>query len=130
MSQEGPIKSIVTALRRIQEEGGSGNFVIFTAGAKENYYIQFAGGVGEPKLYAEAVSNECLEPALWLNEDQIARLQSMGWNPPTGTPNFHREWQATTDSDRLVIASAVMLTFVEIYGVSPDRELDINLVLQ
>lgn len=127
---KGNLATIVTSLRRIQEEGGN-NAVIFASGANENYYIQFAGDKGEIRLYAEAVSNECLPPDFALNENQIRRLQSMGWNHPSqgGTPNFFREWQATNDQQRLTIAHEVMRAFVEVYGATPHQPLIVDLML-
>ena len=126
--QDAQLTRIVTALRRITEEGGDGNFVIFDT---KNYYIQFVGSRGHPVLYGEVVSNECLEPAFRLDKSQIAQLLSMGWNPPpSGSFNFRREWEAVNDSERLLIAREVMRALVEVYGFSHDQELIINLVLE
>jgi hypothetical protein len=124
------LKTIINSLKRIQKEGGAGNFVIFTADANKNYYIQFAGEAGSSKLYAEAVSNNYLPPQFRLGEKQIIQLQSIGWNtPPPDGVNFYREWHAKTDEDRLIIAQEIMHTFVEVYGLNPNQSLNVELVL-
>lgn len=122
--------TIANSLKRLQTEGGSGNFVVLTADADRNYYVQFAVACGETELYAEAVGNEFLAPAHALRPDQVARLQSMGWCPPAGSPNFSREWQAVDDGDRLAVAREVMRVFAEVYGVEPHQPLQVELVLE
>jgi len=119
---------IVTSLRRIQTEGDSAsNFVIFIADAEKNYYIQFTSASDASALYAEAVGNNFLARECALNSGQIAHLQCLGWNLPTDSPNFFREWVATDDDDRLLIAREVMRTFSEVYRISPDRPIAVEL---
>jgi len=116
---------IVEALRRIQLEGGSGNFCIFVADPKANYYIQFAGQPGDAVLYAEAVGNEFLKRRHRLGADQIQRLESLGWNPPYGTPNFHRQWRASDYEDRERIAHQVLETLAQVYAIPAERMLEV-----
>lgn len=125
------VARIMTYLQQIQEEGGSNNFVVFVANPEANYYIQFAGEVGQSKLYAEAVSNNFLEPKFKLNDAQISHLETLGWKaPPPDGMNFFREWQADTEVDRQQIAQEVMRTLTEVYGVAPHQVLGVNLVLE
>jgi len=125
------LATIATPLRRIQEEGGDGNFVIFVADEEKNYYIQFVAARGAMRLYAEAASNDFVSQGFVLGADQIALLQSIGWEPPTySSPNFHRVWEAADDNDRLLIANEVMRAFVEVYGLSPNQSLDVKLALE
>ncbi len=70
------VARIVECLRRLQNEGGDGNFAIFKA--QSGYYVQFAGNPNNPSLYAEAVSNKYLNQDLKLSVDQEQRLQTMG----------------------------------------------------
>ncbi len=121
---------IADSLRRIQTEGSNGNFVIFMADAKKNYYVQFMGARDKTNLYAEAVGNKVLPRAAALGPDLVARLQAMGWNPPEKSPNFYREWEAASDKDRQSIAHEVMRVLVEVYGVQPDQPLAVELELQ
>lgn len=121
--------TIVNSLKRIQTEGGSGNFVVLNISTPKNYYIQFTGESGKSKLYAEAVSNNYLQPEFVLSEKQIAQLQSIGWCSPPVDGNFYQEWQARNDEDRELIAEVVMLTFTEVYGLSANQLLDVKLTL-
>ncbi len=131
---EDNITIIVESLRRIYEEGDENNYVNFSAStrAEKCYYIQLAGRRGDALLDAEAVGNKNLEPNSILNEKQLLGLQSMGWNPPLPgdlVGNFHREWEASDDNDRLPIAKSVMRTFTEAYGIGSDEPLEVDLYL-
>ncbi|MBK05673.1 MAG: hypothetical protein CL920_04575 [Deltaproteobacteria bacterium] len=125
------ILTITTLLRRLQEEGGTDNFVVFTAGKASNYYIQFAGAKNHSVLYAEAVSNEFLAPESALSQDQENVLCSRGWNEPSSeSVNFHREWEAIDHEHRLGIAHEVMKTFRDVYGVGPEIPLSVDFGLE
>ncbi len=125
------LQTIVTALRRIQNEGGDSNFVIFNADSEKNYYIQFASEQGSKELDAEAVSNNYLEPPFALSKERTLCLEELGWNSPHDKDsNFSRTWVAEYDETRLLIAQVVMRTFVEIYGMPPEQSLSVNLCLE
>ena len=128
-SERGNREMIADALRRIQEEGGENNFVIFTADQERNYYIQFAIGRGQTTFLAEAVSNQFLSPEHALSNEQIARLESMGWDHQEGS-NYCRYWEASSDEERSDIAQEVMRTFIEVYGISPNDPIETKLVLE
>ena len=121
--------SIAQSLWRIQNEGGQSNFVIFSPDNTPKYYVQFAGEQGSPTLHAEAVSNEFLDARSSLDQNQIARLQSLGWNPPDSLPNFYQDFQVHTDEGRLQIAGYVLRTLREVYGWSGDTPISVNLIL-
>jgi hypothetical protein len=128
-SEGGNVSMIAKALGRLQAEGGNNNFVIFIADADRNYYIQFTGARGQGELYAEAVSNQFLEPANALTDDQMARLESLGWIRQEGN-NYYRNWTAASDSERLAIAQEVVQTFVEVYGIGADDPIQTELTLE
>ena len=128
--------AIAGSLGLILEVGGH-NFVIFTADAEKNYYIQFSHALGEEKVHAEAVSNHFLAPEFRLDSAQIARLKMMGWHPPevgpaeSGRANFYREWEWTNDDARLrLMALDVMRTFAEVYGYPPDQDISARIKLE
>lgn len=116
---------IAEALKKVQEEGGSGNFVIFET---DTYYIQFAAEKGESRLFGEAVSNEFLPKKHALTDEQILRLTALGWGQEGGQ-NFSRIWYTTTDNERTIVAQEVMRAF-EVYGVFSEAELQVNLQLE
>jgi hypothetical protein len=122
---------IVTALRRIQEEGGAGNFVILVADRESNCYVQFATERGNPMLRAEAVSNAFLV-GITLDAGAQAQLEALGWEPPEtdnpASPNYFRQWRAVSDHDRQRIAREVMRTF-SVYGVDSSQPLNVTIEL-
>ena len=125
-----PVVMISNMLRRIQDEGCQGNFVIFIANANMNYYIQIIGQKCDTTLFAEAVSNEFLDSKHLLDARHMKKLEELGWNIPGLTPNFHREWIAKDDQDRLEIAKGVMDTFLEVYGWKPSQGIELEFALE
>ena len=132
VSREHNVTAIAQTLKRIQSEGGQGNFCIFIADADKNYYIQFAARANDAALYAEVVGNQVLKSDAKLTESQHQQLLAAGWHKQSFEVhgNYSREWTAFDDADRLSIAEAVMHTLTRIYGVPSDRTIDVNLELQ
>ena len=85
---------IISALRRLTEEGGGHNFIIVIADETKNYYVQFGTCCGSAVIYGEAVSDRYLSPPFTLTRAPRAALLSLGWSPPTRRkyPNFWRHW--------------------------------------
>lgn len=132
------LSTITENLRRIQTEGEniSGNVAIFIADEERNYYIQFAAGRDDmpfgraaTSLYAEAVGNEVLLPEHALDADQVSRLEALGWNPPRHSPNFYRTWTAASDEERKVIGELVLKTFSEVYGISLEQPVVVEVMI-
>ncbi len=130
------LEVIVASLRRIQTEGSDipNNAAIFTADKARNYYIQFAAGHDEspdPRdgtyLYAEAVGNDYLERTSALHPDQLAELQSLGWNLPDASGNFWRTYRAADETDREAIAQEVLQTFENVYHVPSSQPITVEL---
>ena len=128
------VEMIADALRRVQEEGGKRNFVVFTTGS---YYIQFAARKDGSEFYVEAVSNRFLSPDNALSSEQIERLKSLGWRDSgcssgqSGDSNYCRQdWWANNDEQRSIIAELVMRTFVGAYGVPSDALIGKDLMLE
>jgi hypothetical protein len=128
------VEIIAATLQRIQEEGKRNNFAIFEGDVRRNYYIQFSAEPGSTFLTAEAVSNRFLKPENILSPDQQARMRQLGWTPPqignNKGPNFYWRWEADTDAARQAIAELIVRTFVEGYGLAPDKPLIVSLVLE
>jgi hypothetical protein len=120
---------IAEALKRVQTEGGKGNAVIFIADEQKNYYIQFAAANGQTELYAEASDNKYLSSRYALSDEQIAKLEGLGWTRKN-EGNHYRNWSANTDEERLAIGEEVMRTFIEVYGISPNGSIEIELILE
>lgn len=130
MNYQQNLNLIVHNLRRIQEEGGEGSFVIFEADKQANYYIQFAGQNGDPVLFGEAVENEYIVEGYKLSGEKLHKLSALGWGYEAATgANYSQSWQAAVDSHREDIARIVLQTFEEVYGVDISQPLDVTLVL-
>lgn len=93
-----------------------------------NRYVQFAGQ-GHWGLRAECVGNEYLPDDERLDGRQLARLQELGWNSPTGSapestperdpdgsPNHFVDWSAQAPVAGL--ADLAVRTLVEVLGVA------------
>ncbi len=123
------LKSIVDALEQIQNEGGPKNFVIFTIPTYRSYYILCVGKFGSSKLYAEAVSNDLLEPEFMLNKDQLSQLRSLGWHFPQSPWNPYQKWHIKSEENRVFIAKKIIQTFTEVYGLVAEQFINAKLVL-
>ncbi len=128
-------RQIVSLLRRLVEEGGDHNFVIFesaeTGGRSANYYLQFGTSCGSAVIYGEAVSNYYLERPFRLSNRQKAQLARLGWNPPRPkkSPNYYRYWQVLNDRDRDAVVVVAVATCRLVYGWRGDTPLEVSLHL-
>lgn len=122
------LNNIVAALRQIQDDGGDGNFVVFTADPAKNYYIQFVGELGHDDLFGEAVSNEFLERPYQLTPMQENKLRDLGWQ--AGEGNFFQEWVASDDDERREIAQVIIQTFVDVYHMPPKQPIEVVVNLE
>jgi len=129
--EDAVVSQIAYALRQIREEGGQGNFAIFEADRKRNYYVQVAGSSEKPEIYGEAASNNVLTPQDALDEQQIDLLASLGWHPPSPNDlNFRQVWVASSKDAYQRVASGILQTLIEVYGFSPDQELSVGVTLE
>jgi hypothetical protein len=112
----------------------SRDFLIVEASHSHNYYVQFPSpsaprlppGDLPVELYAEAVSNEFLEPPETLSLIQEETLRKLGWNEPgtvtscsidgASSPNWWRVFPLTSDDQFHESAEALYATLVEAYG--------------
>ena len=63
-SPQESIDAMAEALRRIQQEGGRGNFCVFVADEARNRFIQFAGQAGDAGMHAETCGSKVLRISL------------------------------------------------------------------
>lgn len=113
--------TILENLRRIQTEGGDGNFVIFELPSGD--YVQFAGENGGTRLYGEASHDE-------ISETQRLKLESLGWQITPDDYNYNREWHTNTESGRKEVVDFVMNTLKTVYGFKATDTLTVNLNLE
>ncbi len=120
---------ISDSLKKLQSEGGMGNFAIFKADDKKNYYIQFSGAKGEKALYAEAVSNDFIKPENKISEGKIQLLQKLGWKTKVGE-NYQKVFITSTDEDRKKVEEEMLLIFRDVYGVELQGKIEEEIVFQ
>jgi hypothetical protein len=128
------LSEITTALKRIQMEGSDKSYAIFFANEQKNYFVQVIGSKSVPLLHTEAVSNKYLEQDFTLKTDQINTLKSMGWNLPSkdlkkNSPNYFRNWEASTDDARLMVAKNLLMTLINVYGFNNTMPINIKMDL-
>ena len=90
---------IVEALKKggIRQDQAS-TFVILEGDTARNYFIQFA--VQGDRIYCEAVSNHYLIPSNHLTEEQLRRLENLGWRAPEREgQNWFRTFRTSGDAD-------------------------------
>jgi len=108
---------IADCLRRLTEEGGSRNFVIFEVG--EHHYVQFRSSCGSAVMYGEASSGQYCRPNCPYapTAAERTRLLGLGWRPPTRRKflNFYRFWPFISERDRQAIAETAVGT-LELFG--------------
>ncbi len=125
------VTNIYEAILRLHNEGGMGNFVTFIADEEKNYYVQVTGEKEGDTLYTEAVSNNSLSPAFRLNESKINLLKSIGWlEPKYGEGNFYKDWSIRRDEDRRKVAEFLFRTLEEVYELSTNDELAMDIALE
>jgi len=124
-------QQILTAFRRMTEEGGDHNFVVLRADDRKNYYVQFATRCGSAVLYGEAVSNVNLPAPFALTPIKIGALIELGWRPPTRRkfPNFYRWWPVISDRDREAVVDMALATLERVYCWRRDAPLPLRLHL-
>jgi len=121
---------IAEAIRSILEEGGDGNFAIVKADEAKNYYAQFAAARGEDGIYAEVVGNDFLSRDSSLTVSQLDELSNRGWKP-SESGNLSREWdQLSSEEDRLKVADHIISIFEDVYEVSIDKKISVDVTLE
>lgn len=122
------IDTIISLLDRLQSEGNSDSYVIFSIQEQPDYFIQIAPEQDEtpPLFYAEAASNEHIEPPYQLSSEQIQKLLDIGWQAPKpGYLNFYGYFK----DDKELIAKVILQTFVEVYQLNEQQNIEIDLLL-
>jgi hypothetical protein len=120
---------IADTLKKLQTEGGMGNFAIFKADEKKNYYIQFSGAKGEPSLYAEAVSNDFLQPENKISNEKSQVLLKKGWKSEQGR-NYQKIFPANTDEERKNIEEEILILFRDVYDVENTCKIEEEIIFQ
>lgn len=121
---------IAKAIRLVLEEGGARNFAIVKADKAMNYYAQFVASRGADSIYAEVVGNDFLSRDGSLTASQLEELSNRGWEP-SESGNLSRGWrQPSSQEDRLEIADHIISVFEDVYQVSLDKKISVEVTLE
>ncbi|HEV8712072.1 MAG TPA: hypothetical protein VGX03_04495 [Candidatus Binatia bacterium] len=129
-------EAIASALKQITTDGDNGNFAVLDIDSSKTYYAQFAAQRGDPKIYAEVVGNEYIEPPYQLSAEQTARIEAAGWTSERvgnngGAGNYGREWILdASHSTPERVAEEIIALFQNVYGVSPSQDIEITVTLE
>lgn len=132
MTDRTPEDLVADALKRYVDERQQ--FLIIESGP---YYVQFAAayadGVARPPddarrpfwelyaehgLYAEAVSDEFLDPSDRLGAEGATRLDRLGWTAPSDGSNWTRVFELKGPPHCTIVARHVVTTFVDGFRVT------------
>lgn len=117
MAQAKVPTELINVLKRILNDGGSGNFIVMEEPVT-GYYVQVAAGKGDRTMHLEAVGNEYLPDDRQLADTQETALTRLGWNRPGGDlRNFSQDRQSSTDQQLQDIMDMIITTFQEVYRV-------------
>ena len=118
------MKKISKYLKSIYNEGGDNNFFGIY---KDPYYIQVNGGRKSPKVYLDAVSNAHLEEEEKLSDEQIKKLEEMGFEEESRSNNLSKELDFS--EEKVPELTGFIVKVLEIYGIDPYKaefEIELN----
>jgi hypothetical protein len=85
-----------------------------TDGERSSFFAQLYEDSG---LYAEAVSDEFLEPDVRVGDAGGSRLAQLGWTAPShSTPNWSRLFDLAGEESLDQVSRAVLETFEDVFG--------------
>ena len=128
MTLTGAEQEIAANLWSLTNEGGPGSFLVVSSG---EVYIQFAGNVGNQRLRCEAISNQYLSDKLQVSPQAMDKLKALGF-ALSGDPieTYSRTYDLPTDDYAAGLAQLTLRILTEVYGVSPNAEVEIELSLE
>ncbi len=121
-------EEIASNLLSLTTEGGPGSFLVVSSG---EVYVQFAGNVGSQRLRCESISNQYLPDGMKISATGLDRLKGLGFvlggNP---IETFSRTYDLPTDDYALGLAQLTLRILSEVYGVTPEAEIEVYLSLE
>jgi len=119
---------IYSGLLDLMSEGGPGNFMVVSSG---DVYVQFAGSPGNPKILCESISNEYLPQKSKMSKKDIETLKKLGFVlGGDQIENFSRSYEIPTEEQARELADVAVRILRDVYGVTADGEVQIELSLE
>ena len=114
-------KELEDMMRRQAADPNDNCFLIVNAGVP---FVQFVSGSADKNVSFEAVANEFLPPERRLDQERIAALVALGFEPPEEAGvNFLMYRDLVEDGDFADVAAMSILVLFEIYGTPLDEPL-------
>jgi len=121
-------KEICSGLLDLTREGGPGNYLVVSAG---DIYVQFAGSPGNPQILCESIANENLPDDLKMPAKAVKKLNSLGFALGGETiRNFSRTYKIVNQKQARELAGLTLRILEEVYGLSPNAEVQVELSLE
>jgi hypothetical protein len=79
-------------------------------------------------IWAESVGDVYLDEGNEFDDDQQRRLEQLGWTPPElFGPGHGNYWREYDEGQYVEAASALALTFVDVFGAEPHESIYVGL---
>ena len=114
-------------LKKLTTDGGSGNFMIVSAGG---VYVQFAGSRGSSQVRCEAVGNDYLDRQHRLPPEQVDELEKLHFDLQDEPANFVREFEVASEEQARELARLGLGILERIYGCARTSPVNIELTLE
>ena len=114
-------------LKKLTTDGGSGNFMIVSAGG---VYVQFAGSRGSSQVRCEAVGNDYLDRQDRLAPEKIDELDKLHFDLEEEPANFVREFEVASEEQARELARLCLDILERIYGCARTSSVNIELELE
>ena len=114
-------------LKKFTTDGGSGNFMIVSAGG---IYVQFAGSRGSSQIQCEAVGNDYLDHQHRLPPERVDELEKLRFDLQDEPANFVRELEVASEEQARELARLGLGILERIYGCARNSPVNIELTLE
>jgi len=119
--------AIQSGLLKLTSDGGSGNFMIVSAG---DIYVQYAGNRGSTQIHCEAVGNDYLSQQRRLSPEKVDELEKLRFDIQDEPANFVREFEVVTEEHAREVARLTLGILERIYGCARTSPVEIDLTLE
>ena len=124
-------RAIAELVRFLQEFSFCGGVVELKGGEDWQYYIEFHVMTSISEVNGWAVGNANLKANDVLDENQLTKLETLGWVQPTAKSHgdFEKVWFVNSARSRALMAGEIMRTFLDVYGHLKGEQLELHVQL-
>lgn len=126
MIREENMKSIESYLLQLWNKGGESNFLSL---ADEPYFMQIIAPKKGLELYIDTASNEHLPDDSLLTEEQIRKIEELGFEKAPRSGDFTITLPFGRDKNNYQKVEEIVHSLFEIYGMNK-KKIDVELILE